>query len=407
MIYGKILLTLCCKTINMKEYNFDRQVLRRGTDCVKYDLLKQRYGRDDVTPLWVADMDFETPDFIVEAIRKRCEHSVFGYTFASDEYYSAIVNWLENLHSWRIKKEWLTFIPGIVRGIAYVTEYFTSKGDKVIIQPPVYHPFRLVPRELGREVVYNPLIMNANGEYEMDFDNLEAIIDERCKVLILSSPHNPAGIVWKKESLQRLASICFRHNIIVVSDEIHSEMVYPGSTHHPFPTVSDEAAACSITFMAPSKTFNIAGLVASYAIVPDKRLRDMFYGFMRAGEFNEGSLFSYVATVAAYTQGFEWRLQMLDYVIRNVHYTDEFFKTELPGIKVYMPQASFLVWLDCRATGLKQSELNSLFLDRAGLALNDGVIFGSEGRGYMRLNAGCPRHTLEKSLEQLRNAVAC
>ncbi|MDR1813232.1 MAG: PatB family C-S lyase [Tannerella sp.] len=384
-------------------YDFDKQISRRGTDCIKYDLLTERYGRDDLTPLWVADMDFETPDFIVEAIRKRCEHPVFGYTFPSEDYYSAIINWLENLHEWRISREWLTFVPGIVRGIAYVTEHFSEKGDKIIIQPPVYHPFRLVPQDLGREVVYNPLKMNAQGEYEMDFDNLESIIDAKCKVLILSSPHNPAGIVWKKETLRQLAAICFKHNIIVVSDEIHAEMAYPGFTHHPFPTVSDEAAACSITFMAPSKTFNIAGLIASYAIVPDKSLRDKFYGFLRAGEFNEGSLFSYAATVAAYTQGFEWRLQMLDYVIRNVYFVDEFLTAELPQIKVYMPQASFLVWLDCRRTGLSQHGLNDLFTNRAHLALNDGVIFGKEGEGYMRLNVGCPRQTLEKAVVELKN----
>lgn len=225
-------------------------------------------------------------------------------------------------------------------------------------------------------------------------------------MLILSNPHNPAGIVWKKETLQQLAAICFKHNILVVSDEIHAEMVYPSFTHHPFPTVSDAAAACSITFMAPSKTFNIAGIISSYALVPNDTLRRNFYSFLKAGEFNHGAIFSYTALIAAYTHGAEWRWQMLDYIIQNVDFVDEYLKNNIPQIKTYRPQASFLVWLDCSGLGLKHKELIRLFIDRAGLALNDGVIFGFEGNGYMRLNVGCPRSLLEKALKQLNAAIS-
>jgi len=388
----------------MKTYNFDEIIDRKGSNCLKHDSLNKFFGRDDLIPLWVADMDFRTPDFIIEALKKRCEHPVFGYTHPSDEYYNSIMQWAQKLHGWKIEREWINFVPGIVKGIAYVIERFTTKGDKIIIQPPVYHPFRLVPNNLGREVVNNPLRL-VNGTYEMDFDNLESVIDDKCKVLILSNPHNPAGIVWKKETLQQLASICAKHNIIVISDEIHAEMVYPSFTFHPFATVSDEAAACSITFAAPSKTFNIAGIVASYAIIPDNSLRKDFYSFLEAGEFNQGTIFSYIATTVAYSEGEEWRKQMLNYVIANVNFVDEYLKKNIPQIKTYIPQASFLVWLDCKELGLNHKELNDLFKNRAGLALNDGAMFGAEGDGFMRMNIGCPRSVLETALQKLSSAI--
>ena len=388
----------------MKTYNFDEIIDRKGSNCLKHDSLNKFFGRDDLIPLWVADMDFRTTDFIIEALKKRCEHPVFGYTHPSDEYYYSIMQWAQKLHGWKIEREWISFVPGIVKGIAYVIERFTTKGDKIIIQPPVYHPFRLVPNNLGREVVNNPLRL-VNGTYEMDFDNLESVIDDKCKVLILSNPHNPAGIVWKKETLQQLASICAKHNIIVISDEIHAEMVYPSFTFHPFATVSDEAAACSITFAAPSKTFNIAGIVASYAIIPDNSLRKDFYSFLEAGEFNQGTIFSYIATTVAYSEGEEWRKQMLDYVIANVNFVDEYLKKNIPQIKTYIPQASFLVWLDCKELGLNHKELNDLFKNRAGLALNDGAMFGAEGDGFMRMNIGCPRSVLETALQKLSSAI--
>lgn len=389
----------------MKYYNFDEIIDRKGTSCVKYDGLKNAYqGKENLIPLWVADMDFATPDFIVEALKKRCEHPVFGYTFDDDEYYESIQTWLDYKYHWKTEREWISYIPGIVKGIGLAVQCFTQPGDKVIIQPPVYHPFRLVPTRMGREVVYNPLKLE-DGIYKMDFEQLESLIDKDCKMLILSNPHNPGGVVWEKEALVKLAQICSAHGILVVSDEIHAEMTYPQFRHHPFATVSEEAAACSVTFMAPSKTFNIAGIVSSYALVPDGRIREKFYSFLEAGELNAGTIFAFTATKAAYTYGAEWLQQMRSYVIENVNFVDEYLKKNIPQIKVYRPQASFLVWLDCRELKLAQPELVQLFEDKAGLALNDGTMFGKEGEGFMRLNIGCPRSILNQALESLKKAI--
>lgn len=389
----------------MKHYNFDEIIDRKGTSCVKYDGLKNAYqGKENLIPLWVADMDFATPDFIVEALKKRCEHPVFGYTFDDDEYYESIQTWLDYKYHWKTEREWISYIPGIVKGIGLAVQCFTQPGDKVIIQPPVYHPFRLVPTRMGREVVYNPLKLE-DGIYKMDFEQLESLIDKDCKMLILSNPHNPGGVVWEKEALVKLAQICSAHGILVISDEIHAEMTYPQFRHHPFATVSEEAAACSVTFMAPSKTFNIAGIVSSYALVPDSRIREKFYSFLEAGELNAGTIFAFTATKAAYTYGAEWLQQMRSYVIENVNFVDEYLKKNIPQIKVYRPQASFLVWLDCRELKLTQPELVQLFEDKAGLALNDGTMFGKEGEGFMRLNIGCPRSILNKALESLKKAI--
>lgn len=389
----------------MKHYNFDEVINRKGTSCVKYDGLKDAYqGKENLIPLWVADMDFATPDFIIDALKKRCEHPIFGYTFDDDEYYASILTWLHYKYNWKAEREWITYIPGIVKGIGLAVQCFTQPGDKVIIQPPVYHPFRLVPTRMGREVVYNPLKVE-DGVYKMDFEQLESLIDKDCKMLILSNPHNPGGIVWEKEALVKLAQICSAHGILVISDEIHAEMTYPQFRHHPFATVSPEAAACSVTFMAPSKTFNIAGIVSSYAIVPDAELREKFYSFLEAGELNAGTIFAFTATKAAYTYGAEWLQQMRSYVIENVNFVDEYLKKNIPQIKAYRPQASFLIWLDCRELGLSQPDLVHLFEDKAGLALNDGTMFGKEGEGFMRLNVGCPRSILSKALDSLKKAI--
>lgn len=388
----------------MKQYNFDEIIERRGTSSFKFDKLKENFGNEDLLSLWVADMDFRTPDFIVEALKERCGHEVFGYTFASDAYYESIINWVHYKYNWNIQREWISYIPGIVKGLAFCVDCFTQPGDKVIIQPPVYHPFRLVPEAMKREVVYNPLRLGEHG-YEMDFEQLESVIDEQCKLFILCSPHNPGGIVWSRETLARLAEICAKHNILIISDEIHAEMAYPGNKHIPFAHVSETAAANSITFMAPSKTFNIAGIVTSYTIIPDAKLREQFFSFLEARELGAGTIFAYTATTAAYTYGAEWLQQMRQYVMDNVRYVETFIREEIPQIKVYPPQASFLLWLDCRKLGLKQEALVDLFIKDAGLALNDGSMFGLGGEGYMRMNIGCPRSVLEQAMSQLKRAV--
>lgn len=382
-------------------YDFDKIIDRTGSGDLKHCVLKERYGRDDLLPLWVADMDFETPLFITEALRKRLEHSLFGYTVVPEELWSTIIRWIQDHHGWKVERKWLTYIPGIVKGIGMAINVFVKEDEKVIIQPPVYHPFRLTPEGNGRKVVYNPLI-EKDGTYEMNFEGLEEVVDDKCRLLILSNPHNPAGICWSKETLQRLAHFCHEHNIIVVSDEIHSDMAIFGNKHIPFASVSDEAAQISITFGAPSKTFNIAGIVSSYAIVSNDSLRRRFYTWLDANELNDPPLFAPIATIAAYQQGEEWRKQMLGYVEENIRFVEDYCQEHLPKIRVWRPQASFLVWLDCRALGLSHDELIDLFVNKAHLALNDGAMFGIGGDGFMRLNVGTPRTVLKEALQQLK-----
>lgn len=391
----------------MGKYNFDEVIERKGTFSMKYDLPEV----GDKMPLWIADMDFRTPDFVIDAMMRRLEHPVLGYSFAPDSYFELISSWVGELHGWKVDKDWIRYIPGIVKGIGMVLCCFCNQGDKVVIQPPVYHPFRIVPQKNGLEVVANPLIPVYDGEgnletYRMDFEGLERILDERTKVLILSNPHNPCGICWDRSQLEELARICAEHKVLVISDEIHAEMALDGHKHIPFASVSALAAANSISFMAPSKTFNIAGVVSSYTIVPDDGLREKFFRYLDANEYDSPAIMPVVATTAAYTKGREWRKEMLAYVQANVSFVADYLKKYVPGVHCVRPDASFLVWLDCRKLNITQEKLVSLFTDKAGLFLNDGSMFGEQGTGYMRLNVGCPRSILEDAMERLRNAVA-
>ncbi|AUI54843.1 putative C-S lyase [Prevotella jejuni] len=389
----------------MKTYNFDEIIDRSGSGDLKHEALLPRWGRNDLLPLWVADMDFATPDFVVDALKARLSHPIFGYTIEPADYRPTIIDWNESHHCWKIKPEWISFIPGIVKGIGFVVNVFTKPGEKVIIQPPVYHPFRMTPEDNGREVVFNPLRLREDGYYDMDFDNLSEVCDDKCRVLILSNPHNPAGVCWSKETLQRLADFCYEHNIIVISDEIHSDMALFGNRHVPFASVSERAADISITFAAPTKTFNMAGIVSSYAVISNDDLRQRFYGWLKANELDEPTIFAPIATIAAYQKGEEWRKQMLAYVEDNVRFVEDYCRERIPGIRPLRPQASFLVWLNCRGLELSHDKLLDLFIDKAHLALNDGEMFGPGGEGFMRLNVGTPRSVLRQALEQLAKAV--
>lgn len=392
------------------KYDFDRIIDRRGSGALKYDALQERFGRTDLLPLWVADMDFATPDFILDAIRRRLDHPVTGYTIEPADYRPAVTDWLRTLHGVEVDPGWISYIPGIVKGIGLAINCFLKKDEKVVAMPPVYHPFYLVPLANGRKIVWNPLKEIPGGEYEIDFDNLAEVCDDKCRMLILSNPHNPAGIVWSADRLRRLADFCAEREILVISDEIHSEMVLPhaeaeGKRHVPFYSVSDAARKCSITFAAPSKTFNIAGIVSSYSIVPDDSLRRRFYTFLKANELDEPTIFSPIATIAAYRKGAGWRREMLRYVEGNIDFIEEYCRENLTGIKPWRPDASFLVWLDCRSLGLPQERLVKLFVDGARLALNDGAMFGPGGEGFMRLNAGAPRSTIAEALGRLSRAL--
>ena len=393
-----------------------KHIERIGTYSVKVDGLQKYYGNGDLVPLWVADMDFKTPDCVREALQSVLDGGVYGYNLIPSDYFPTIAKWLSQKQKWEVEQEWLAFIPGIVKGIGYAINYFTHKGDGVIVQPPVYPPFLNVPKGNGRELVFNPLIRVEDGgkyAYRMDFDNLREICAKgNCKLLILSNPHNPGGIAWDAETLRELAMICHKYNVLVVSDEIHADMPLFGTEHIPFASVCKEAEQISITFGAPSKTFNMAGIVSSFAVVPNKGIREPFYKWMQVNELSSPTIFATLGAIAAYTEGDEWRMRMLDYIEGNVVFVEDFCKEHFNGlVKPVRPLSSFLIWLDCRGLCTKlfgsadQQRLVDLFINRAGLALNDGAAFGPGGDGYMRLNVGCGKEVLEEALNNLKSAI--
>lgn len=385
-------------------YNFDELIDRRHTGSVKWDGMKNAFGRDDLTAMWVADMDFRTPPFVMDALRQRLEHEVLGYAMPCEGWDTTICHWLQKRHQWEVRPDWLTFVPGIVRGQAFALLCFTNPGDRVLVMTPVYHPFFLVTERLKREAVRSPLDLR-DGHYHIDFDRLRHDL-QGCKALVLCNPHNPGGRVWTVDELRRIAELCQESGTLVISDEIHADLTLPPYKHHPFATVSPAAASNSVTFMAPSKTFNMPGVQSSFAIVPDDTLRARFQQFMEAGEFCEGHLFAYIGCKAAFEHGEEWLNQLLAYIQGNIDFTESYLRQHIPAIGMIRPQASFLVFLDCRQLGQEQEALERLFADKARLALNTGTTFGEPGRGFMRLNIGCPRAALKQALDQLAEAVA-
>lgn len=388
----------------MPKYNFDEIIDRRGTNAIKVDALATRYGDPDLIPLWVADMDFKSPPAIANAIIERARHGVFGYTSPSQTYYDSIINWVGRQHDWKIEQEWISFVPGIVKGIAFVIDCFTLPDHEVIIQPPVYHPFCIIPTLHHRTVVDNPLVLEA-GQYRMDLEGLRKLINPASKVLILCNPHNPGGRVWTRQELLDIAEICYDEKILVISDEIHSDLAFSPNKHIPFASISEKAAQNSITFMAPSKTFNIAGIISSFSVIPNEELREKFHEYLVRSELEQAHVFACLATQAAYDHGGEWLDEAKDYLWKSVVFVDNYLKENIPQIKAMLPQASFLIWLDCRELNLSQPDLVSLFVDDAKLALNDGTMFGVGGEGFMRMNIGTPFANIQKALENLKKAV--
>lgn len=389
------------------KYNFDEVIDRRDTNAVKLERCKALFGTEDVLPLWVADMDFRTPDFIIDAIQKRLEHPILGYTMPSKSFYSASIKWIKEHHDWNIQRDWFGFLPGIVPGLSFAVQSLTKPGDEIIVQPPVYYPFFHVIEKNHRVLVQNQL-KEENGKFVMDFDDLEKKFTSKTKLFILCNPHNPGGRVWTIDELQRFAAICEKHQVTIVSDEIHADMVLPGKTKHtPFATVSAWSEQNTVTFMAPTKVFNMPGLISSGYIIPNAELRHQFAEFLEASEMNSGNMFAYTAAVAAYENGDEWRKQMLDYVQENIDFVADFLKNNVPQIKPMIPEASFLVWLDCQDLGMETDELHKFFSFKAGLGLNKGTIFGPGGEYHLRLNVACSRSILEKAMKQLKEAVNC
>ena len=386
------------------KYNFDEVIDRRGTSAIKVEGVKEIWGRDDLLPLWIADMDFATAPFVTEAIRRRLENPVLGYTAKPDSYYQAIMNWNKNRYGLEVEKEMIHFVPGIVPGLGMALNTFTEPGDKVMIQPPVYGPFHWLNERNDRTLVTNPLKL-VDGTYRMDMEAFREQV-KGCKVFILCNPHNPGGIVWTEEELHEVAEICYEEGVLVFSDEIHADLTLPPHKHRPFALVSEKARMNSVTFMSPSKAFNMPGLTASHALIFNPKLRRKFHAFLESCEFDLGHVFAFLAVEAAYSNGTEWLDQCLIYIQGNIDYVDAFTREHTPKIKVIRPQASFLVWLDCREMGLTQEALVDFFVDKAHLALNDGTAFGQEGTGFMRLNVATSRTVLEQAMKQLAEAYS-
>lgn len=389
----------------MKKYDFDTVIDRRGSGASKYEELRAMFGRDDLIPLWIADMDFAVCPQISESLRERMSHPIYGYSAPCDGYWQSILNWLDHRHGMKASRDEVTYIPGVVKGIGFAVNFFTRPGDRIVIQPPVYHPFKMVIEGNDRVVVNNPLIRRGDS-YEMDLAGLRDIIErEHPRMMVLCNPHNPIGIQWDEATLREVAAMCRANGVIVVSDEIHGDLMLHGRRHIPYISVSDDAAATGIMLGAPSKTFNIPGMVSSWCIIKNPELREPFYHWLNTNEFNSPTFTATLATETAYENGEEWLDEALEYIEANIDAVTEYLSANLPEVKAIRPQTSFLVWLDCTALHLTQEQLVNLFVKDAHLALNDGAMFGAEGRGYMRLNVATPRATLMDAMEHLRRAI--
>lgn len=386
------------------KYDFDEVYDRKGTSCVKWDFAESFFQAGELLPMWVADMDFRTPGFIVEAVKERAAHEIYGYTIRPQGYFSSLIGWIGKLHQWTIEKDWVIFSPGIVPAVNMAVMAYTRPGDKVVVQPPVYFPFFSAVRDNGRQLVYNQLVLE-NGRYSMDFEDLEKKIDRRTKMVIISNPHNPGGSAWTAEELTRLGEICIRHNIILVSDEIHSDLVLPPNKHTVAASLSKEIADVTVTMMAPSKTFNLAGMATSSVIISNQELRSEFQVMLDRVHVGMGNLFGMVASEAAYSWGEDWLRQMLEYVKGNVDYVEKYLAGNIPQVKMIRPEATYMIWLDFRALGMDNGELKKFVLEKARLGLNDGPVFGPGGDGFQRMNVACPRSIVEEAMERLKTAV--
>jgi cystathionine beta-lyase len=387
----------------MKHYNFDEIIERRGTDCVKYDLLETIFGNGEALPFWVADTDFRVPDFIMDALRRRMNHEILAYSYRPESYYEAIISWMDRKHGWKIEKEMITSSPGVVSAVTMLIMALSEPGDKVIVQPPVYFPFFSSIKGSGRKMVENPLMLR-DGRYTFDFENLKQIIDTQTRLLILCSPHNPGGMVWKREELEELSRICTEKGIVIVSDEIHADLVFSGSKHIPIPMISEEIAMNSAVLMAASKTFNVAGLSTAFVIIPNKKLRVKYERVLHTVHIEGGNIFGNIATEAALKNGYDWVSQLMAYLENNYNFLETFLTTRMPKVKIMKPEATFLVWLDFSAYNLTEIQLGKILIN-GGVALNNGTKFGTGGDGYFRLNFGCPKAILEEALIRIEKAL--
>lgn len=385
-------------------YNFDEIVDRKGSDAKKWSNMEEIYGTNDLLPMWVADMDFKSADEIIEALKQRVEHGVFGYTWKQDSFYESMINWAKKRYGWEIKKEWILVTPGVVTGLSIGVRELVKEDEKVLIQPPIYPPFHEIIKNNNRIISVNPL--KDDGEkFVMDYEDLEKKIDKDTKLMMICNPHNPVGRVWTREELTKLGDICIKNNIPIISDEIHGDFILKGVEHTVLASISKELEQNTITLMAPSKTFNIAGLGTSVAIIPNEKLRNSYKNAIDAMVLDKITVFGAAGFEAAYKYGEEWLDEVLEYIEDNINYTLEYIRSEIPEIKVYKPDGTYLLWLDFNGLNKSVEEINNALINVGKVGLNNGSAYGKEGEGFFRLNIGCPRSILEEGLKRIRKAV--
>lgn len=388
-----------------RNLNFDEPVDRRNTDCLKYDFAKRKGMPEDVLPLWVADMDFKTSSYIEDALVERAKEAIFGYSEVQIPYFHAVANWMKIHHNWEVKRTWLVKTPGVVFALAMAVKAFTDPGDSVIIQSPVYYPFSEVITDNGRNIVSSDLYLGADDRYHMDYADFEKkIIENDVKLFLLCNPHNPVGRVWTKEELEKVGDICVKHNVLVVSDEIHADFVFKGQ-HQVFTAIKKEYEDITLTCTAPSKTFNLAGLSLSNIFIPNRKLKRQFKAELKAAGTGLMGVMGLVACQTAYEKGEEWYYAMKSYVQANIEFTKQYVEENLPGVKMIDHEGTYLVWLDFRETGLGVDELENLIIHKAKLWLDSGKIFGKNGEGFQRINVACPRSTVKEALDRMKEAM--
>lgn len=383
--------------------DFNKAPSREGTNSEKYALRQKLFGSDEVLPMWVADMDIETPFFVMDAIRDRVKHSILGYEEIPDSMFESQIEWIKNRHGYEMKREWMFYSPSVVASINLCIQAFTEVDDKVIVQSPVYFPFYSSVTNNDRILIKN-ILKEENGYYSMDFETLEESVDEKTKLLLLCSPHNPVGRVWSSDELQKLGDICIKHDILILADEIHSDLIFKGSKHIPMASISKELENRTITCYGPGKTFNMAGLAISTVSIPDDALRKKFEKVYKAVHFAEGTVFGHVGFEAAYMKGEAWLDELLEYLQGNINYLDICLKEYMPCITMLKPQGTYLAWLDCRGLGLSSQDLKAFFYEDAKLGLSSGISFGKAGAGFMRINLATPRSTVEEAVSRLHAA---
>lgn len=386
-------------------YNFDNFVDRKENFSAKWSEMKKNFNSNDLLPMWIADMDFKSAPCIIDAMQKRLEQGVFGYTTRPDSYNQSIIDWVYKRHGWKMKKEWLIFSPGVIPTISLLIQQLTKPGDSIIIQQPVYSPFSSVVKDNFRNLVISPLKKNEFGDYEMDYEDFEKKITKDVKLFILCNPHNPVGRVWRKDELEKIGKICIKHNIKVISDEIHSDIVYKGNKYTPFASISEDFAQNSISCFAPSKTFNIPGLQASVAVLPNEQDFKLLDEMFTRIDIKRNNCFSLVATHAAYTYGEEWLDELLIYLESNVDFVINYLKENLPQVKAIKPEGTYLMWLDFSSLNLSDEQISELMINKAKVAMNKGISFGDCGKSYQRMNIACPKCMVKEALDRIKSAI--